>query len=78
MSDLGNRLSRSSGARFLKTGALGFVLGISLASLLAIRIVDRARKDMDWSDSVSDLSKSVKNLELHVKELERKTYNTKP
>ncbi|CEP63702.1 uncharacterized protein LALA0_S09e00584g [Lachancea lanzarotensis] len=80
MSDAGsvNKLTRSPVAKHFKSGALGFVVGISIASLLAIRIVDRARKEMDWNDSVSDLSKSVRKLELHVAKLEQKTSASKP
>ncbi|SCV05639.1 LANO_0H11914g1_1 [Lachancea nothofagi CBS 11611] len=80
MSDPGqlNRLSRTAGARHFKSGALGFVIGVSLASFLAVRIVDKTRKEMDWADSVSDLSRSVRTLETHVKDLERNSSNGKP
>ncbi|SCU88688.1 LAFA_0E14048g1_1 [Lachancea sp. 'fantastica'] len=80
MSDPGslNKLTRSPITKHFKSGALGFLVGISIASLLAIRIVDRARKEMDWDDSVSNLSRSVRKLELHVAELERKGSISKP
>ncbi|SCU94339.1 LADA_0G07954g1_1 [Lachancea dasiensis] len=80
MSDLGRvgNFSRVAGVRHVKSGLLGFVVGISLASILAVQIVDRTRKEMDWADSVSELSRSVRKLELHVKELERRSSNTKP
>ncbi|CAR24814.1 KLTH0G04906p [Lachancea thermotolerans CBS 6340] len=64
------RVTKNAGARHVVSGALGFVVGVSLASFVAVRIVDRTRKELEWTDSMTELTRSVRNLETHVKNLE--------
>lgn len=61
---------RSIGGKHLTTGVVGFAIGISLASFVGIRVVDRTRKELEWADSMTQLTRSVRNLETHVKTLE--------
>ncbi|SCW02767.1 LAFE_0F13828g1_1 [Lachancea fermentati] len=66
------QLSKQSGGRIgVRAGLLGFTLGVVGASILAIKVVDHERQEMEWSESILNLTRSVRKLETHVKSLEQ-------
>ncbi|SCV01328.1 LAMI_0G10792g1_1 [Lachancea mirantina] len=65
-----NFASTSPGGNRIKFGLVGFTVGLIAASLFAIKVVERQRRELDWSDSVLELTRSIRKLEKHVKHLE--------
>lgn len=60
--------------RSLKGGLIGFGAGIAVSSILVLSVLGAGRRDMEWSEDILNLRKSVRNLEVHVKALEQQQH----
>lgn len=60
--------------RSLKGGLIGFGAGIAVSSILVLSVLGGGRRDMEWSEDILNLRKSVRNLEVHVKALEQQQH----
>lgn len=60
--------------RSLKGGLIGFGTGIAVSSILVLSVLGGGRRDMEWSEDILNLRKSVRNLEVHVKALEQQQH----
>lgn len=60
--------------RSLKGGLIGFGAGIAVSSILVLSVLGGGRGDMEWSEDILNLRKSVRNLEVHVKALEQQQH----
>lgn len=60
--------------RSLKGGLIGFGAGIAVSSILVLSVLGGGTRDMEWSEDILNLRKSVRNLEVHVKALEQQQH----
>lgn len=58
-------------ARHFRSGVWGFVLGAIASGYLFVNIFNLEKRELEWSEELASLTKSVRKLETHVKTLEQ-------